>query len=91
MPIQVDCPECKGDGGWGDPVNSPYQKCKNCKDGTITVYTQEELDKAVEAEREAGLKYCSDTERMLTIEGDTMPSQASVANMLWELIRSRSK
>ena len=59
MPIEIDCPECDNgkiyeETGVCHPVTGFAEvlthQCPNCKDGKIKVYTQEELDKAVEAE-----------------------------------------
>lgn len=55
------------------------------------MYTEEEVKELVEGERKASLKLCADAEHLLNLEGDTMPSQASVANMLYGLIKSRSE
>ena len=54
MPKTIPCYDCKGKGTYtttGIVVTNP---CKTCKGGgVLSVYTQEELNKAVKAEREA--------------------------------------
>ena len=60
MPIEIDCPKCDNgkiyeETGVCHPVTGFAEvlthQCPNCKDGKIKLYTQDELDKAVKAER----------------------------------------
>ena len=80
MPIKIDCPECGGSGYIAEYYEydvdiDDVPKCSNCKDGKITVYTQEEIDKlkreielrkrSVETQRKLIFKLTSQNEEML--------------------------
>ncbi|MCK5614023.1 hypothetical protein KAR91_69815 [Candidatus Pacearchaeota archaeon] len=90
MPTQIDCPEC---GGRGEiitadrstyPPTEDFSDCFNpeCKDGKITVYTADDLKKAVEDEREAIL-------RKINYYGTIGCSAAQLKNYMIKAIRSR--
>lgn len=53
MPIKIDCPECGGskwmEGSTPSCMGGAKVPCEYCKDGKITVYTEAEMQKAVEA------------------------------------------
>ncbi len=61
MPIEIDCPECAKETKFFEWIKKPI--CEKYK-GTlkITAYTQEELDKAVQAEREACALICENVD-----------------------------
>ena len=50
MPIEIDCPCTYGP--YSPKTIAGIKYCGNCKDGKIKVYTQEELNEAVQAEKD---------------------------------------
>ena len=74
MPTQIDCPECGGEGNictncGGDCWEGANKLCEyageegghicdDCEDGKITVYTEADMKKTAEDEREACIKAC---------------------------------
>lgn len=61
MPREIDCPDCGGscrsDIGMESVYASKYP-CQNCKDGKITVYTEEELQEAIKQNNEECASIC---------------------------------
>lgn len=105
MPREIDCPDCGGmKCFYLDGMCKPV-KCLNCKEGKITVYTEaemqeklgyveglytpEELNKAVQEEREAIIELGTELIRknFITIT----PSQVEILTTFAEAIRARSK
>ena len=64
MPREINCFNCGGEGWYYTGVCHPVTgfkeniNCEECSNGKITVYTQEELNKAVKEEREACALIC---------------------------------
>ncbi len=56
MPIEIDCPCTYGP--YSPKTIAGIKYCGDCKGGKIIFYTQEEFDKAVQAEREACAELC---------------------------------
>ena len=79
MPREIDCPDCEGKGEiiTADrstyPPSEDFMKCfnPNCNNGKITVYTGEELQKAIKAEREECALICEELLLYAGVKGET--------------------